>query len=307
MTDETSEAPPAELEDLAWMKETLPEPPALGPRGTWASEHPVSVLVIPVVSNLMFFGYVSVSRMAPFVLLGLLFAVLIGAEAMAAVFRRIGARRAERLRAEFPHEPWRYDHAWDERGETRTWFVRMAETVQRGQSRFRWVRAIAFGLLAGLAVARLWTLFAIVVGAVATWIAWSVWHLHGAGDAHLYFAKFPFHPGERVTLRFGMGAGGATFRRAEFRLSRVAQIGASRGLPAGSCVRTRSMSEHRPPGELPGSDFDVEVSFDLPPDGRGTHLSGGTPEYWVLDVMAATSSGPYAETFLIPIYERPPA
>ena len=95
-----------------------------------------------------------------------------------------------------------------------------------------------------------------------------------------------------------MDSGGADFRRVEFRLSRVLQSGAEG-------VRIRPISERRPPGTLPGSDFDVEVSFDVPEGARGTRLSDESPYYWVLDVLAATSSGPYAETFLIPIYDRP--
>ena len=282
------------------LSETLPEAPPLGPRGTWASDHPVLVLVVPLASNLLFVGFL-VSGISPvgFVLVYGLFFGLLGALAvLQAILRRLAARRTARLRAKFPREPWRYDHDWDERGQRRTWLVRIAETAQRDSSRFRWARVVAVAVFAGLAAAKQWSAMAVVGGALVTWISWAAWRLHGAGDAHLHFAKFPFHPGERVTLRFGMDSGGADFRRVEFRLSRVLQTGTV-------AVRIRPMSEFRPPGTLPGSDFDVEVSFDVPEGARGTELSGASPYYWVLDVLAATSSGPYAETFLIPIYDRP--
>jgi hypothetical protein len=58
---------------------------------------------------------------------------------------------------------------------------------------------------------------------------------------------------------------------------------------------------------LPGPDFDVEVAFDVPEAAPGTRIADRFPRYWVLDVRGDTSSGPYAETFLIPIYERPAA
>jgi hypothetical protein len=294
-------------EDYESLGLPLPEPPPLGPRGTWASEHPIAALLAPVGSSAMIAAYVTAgtSRFG----FPALFVVAAGFPLISMgvqyVLRRIDARRVQRLREEFPFEPWRYDHVWDERGERRTWIVRLAEAADRARGRFVWVMAGTLGLVVCLAAGRFWSALALAGGVLVTWIAWTVWRMHGSGDARLYFAKFPFHPGERVTLRFGMGAGGATFQRAEFRLSEVNQPAEQRGPGFGGGERIRSMCERRPPGALPGSDFDIEVSFDVPAGASGTRLSGGAPRYWVLDVLAATTSGPYAETFLIPIYARP--
>ena len=144
-------------------------------------------------------------------------------------------------------------------------------------------------------------------GLAATWIAWQAWRVWGVGTAHVSFAKFPFHPGERVTLRFGMSEGGAQFERASFNLRRIEEAPRKPVTWPRGPWKYFSLVEHRPPGGLPGPDHYVTLEFDLPDDVAGTDLSASPRAYWTLDVVANTSAGPYVESFLIPVYERPAA
>jgi len=62
-----------------------------------------------------------------------------------------------------------------------------------------------------------WT-WGMIGGCVVTWTAWRVWRVCRMGRGHVEFTKFPYHPGDRVILYFGMSEGGATFERVAFRL-----------------------------------------------------------------------------------------
>ena len=294
-------------EEYESLRLPLPEAPVLGLRGTWESEHPLVLYTVLVVSGVASLGMLAAAfaQRAYRYVFATNLAILLASMMAPFVLSWIAARRAKRLRSEFPLEPWRYDRPWDARGERRWWLVRMAALAARIDLRFAQAGLVVLGVAFGVAGHGRLVAVGFLGGTLASWIAWTAWRVQGAGDAYLAFAKFPFHPGERVTLRFGMSSGGATFRRVEFRLSRVAPERPTSDPAPVIGVRKQSMSEFRPPGALPGSDFYVEVSFDLPADARGTRLSRAKPEYWILDVLGATSSGPYAESFLVPIYARP--
>lgn len=101
---------------------------------------------------------------------------------------------------------------------------------------------------------------------------------------------------------------GPTFREAKFRLRRIREEAygvlclSRRGV-----VAYETTIERRPPDDLPGPDIDVGLVFDVPASAGGTRLSASPPEYWLFDVVADTSAGKYAESFLVPIYDRPAA
>lgn len=306
--DGATGAPTPDAEDFEWLRLPLPERPALGPRGAWASEHAATSLASSALAIFLGAGTAAFciwpsARSAIFPIV--VFVGLLALAVQSALAWR-AARRGAMLLAAHPREPWRCDHRWDPRGETRTWFARMASAYQSRRRRARWVITMGIVIVCVLVAIGSWRGAAAVMGSAFACVAWFAWRFQGAGDARLHFAKFPFHPGERVTLRFGMAEGGATFRRAEFHLCRVVEIDSGRAKFAHG-MRIFELSERRPPGALPGPDFDIEVSFDVPANAVGTRLSASPPEYWVLDVLAATSSGPYAVTFLVPIYERPSA
>jgi hypothetical protein len=215
-------------------------------------------------------------------------------------------RRAAAARPR-PSEPWLADHDWNPTGTSRSTLHRVLLAAER-RLLFPggwWIVAwIGLALLATMARTGVrWPAMTIVL-ALATWLAWQIWRLHGVGTALVGYARFPFHPGETVTLRFGMAEGGATFHRAKFFLRRIGESRPSRGR---SWATTKfELSESRPPGALPGPNQFVELTFDVPATAIGTCLSTPDPRYWVLDVVAATSAGPYCASFLVPIYDRPP-
>jgi hypothetical protein len=211
------------------------------------------------------------------------------------------AARLDAARRRDPDRPWLWDHRWDPRGVSGQPWRRLIRATPRSRGLLLYVLAMAF---VGPPPATVLWIWGSIGGIAATWIAWRAWRIWGVGTAHVSFTKFPFHPGERVTLHFGMSEGGAQFERASFCLRRVLEP-RSRAVPAHSAPWRLGLRENRPPGELPGGNQFVTLEFDVPANAFGTHLSAPRPEYWALDVLANTSAGPYVESFLIPIYERP--
>lgn len=210
--------------------------------------------------------------------------------------------RLETARRSAPEEPWLWDHEWDSSGVSVSPFRRFLGPRSRlGRIVFCAV------LLAASPSAATQTAWMVFGGVASTWLAWRAWRVHGVGTAHVTFAKFPFHPGERVTLHFGMSEGGARFERAAFCLRHVEEAPAHPFERRGEDIRYFGISEHRPPGELPGGGHHVVLEFDVPEGAGDTRLSESPRVYWALDVLANTSAGPYVESFLIPIYERPAA
>jgi hypothetical protein len=230
--------------------------------------------------------------------------VWIGAIVPRGVADRVLAARLEAARRRDPARPWLWDHRWDPRGVSGSPFRRLLVSSQRliGPMFFP-VWMLVFGP-APVPVVWFW---GTVSGVAATWVAWKAWRIYGVGTAHVTFTRFPYHPGERVTLHFGMSEGGAQFQRAAFCLRRIEVARGISPLEFRGARRYFGIRAERPPGELPGSDHHVAIEFDLPADVAGTHLSASPPSYWTLDVIANTSAGPYVESFLIPIYERPAA
>jgi hypothetical protein len=216
---------------------------------------------------------------------------------------RRSRRHAARL-AEHPMEPWLREHDWDPRGVSVTPFVRFLRSFQSRWFVRLWLMAVAatlVGLVVGLAA---WPALA-ALGAISCWGAWVAWRIHGAGTTHVSYAKFPFHPGETVKLSVGTSDGGATYRRADFHLRYYRSVAYSARDAARRLTPSFQRTVHRPPGLLPGPEQDVEIEFEVPADAPVTCLSASALSWWVLDIVANTSAGPYCESFLVPIYERP--
>jgi hypothetical protein len=211
-------------------------------------------------------------------------------------------RRAavERRRRAHPAAPWLWDHAWDPSGVSRTarsrilrastfpalWLVPWFANVGRPGG-----RPAAFAVL----------------GVLLSWWAWRIFRVLGGGSSHVAFASFPFAPGGRATLRFGTSADGATFETVSFGLRRVVEVEGRLIAKEHVVVASEPIPPTPPVAALPGPEQYVEVSFDVPADAAPTRLSDAFPSYWVMDVVGTTSAGPFAETFLVPIYERPAA
>jgi hypothetical protein len=206
-------------------------------------------------------------------------------------------RRFARERRRRPTEPWMWDHPWDPEGET---LGAVRRALEHGWTRPGCLGLAAFVLvptIVAFAASGLRAAAFAALGASAAWAAFAVWRGHGLGACRVAYAKFPFHPGETVTLRIGVSEGGASFTHAEFHLRRIDERS---GEPQVVFERTI----RRPPGLLPGPEQYVELDFDVPATAGGTELLSLRPSYWVLDVVARTTAGPYCGSFLVPIYAR---
>jgi hypothetical protein len=286
----------------------LPEAPDRLPRGKPGSRHGPSALGFVGFGV----GLVAFVLATPQKLLSLQWAfgaaALCGAlgAGLGFLLERRRRRSHAAARAAHPDEPWLWDHPWDPTGAS----VTSAQRWGRASSRWSATRARRTAWLVAIVVVAGW--LGPLYGTSIVWIAvlallwaWDAWHAHGAGTTRVSYAKFPFHPGERVTLRFAVSEGGASFRRARFHLRHVREHVAHGWIRAALTQSTIVID--RPPGMLPGPEEEIELTFDVPEGAPGTRLSDpdSEPSYWVLDVVADTSAGPFTESFLVPIYERP--
>jgi hypothetical protein len=238
---------------------------------------------------------------------------------------QVRRRRVARARRARPREPWLWDHGWNPGGETHSSLERLFLDLRpRGRRDLLtspavlWAFALAPMYVIWLFPWRLafsitapmtgypsdaWLTFPL--GALATVTLWRWWRFHGDGTSHVTYTSFPFAPGERVTLHFGVSDGGVRFTDVEFALRHVREVATG---PLGwrhGAFSTFEIVDRRPPGVVPAPGDEVIVEFDVPPDAPGTSLSSALPHYWVLDVTGRTASGEFRETFLVPIYERP--
>lgn len=298
-----------DADEFAWMSKPLPPEPVPWVRlpATWRHWSFSALAWFAAAGFLMWMSQRGAGAPTPdsFWWSCLLVAALwIGATLPGSVVDRMLAARLEAQRRRHPEEPWLWDHRWDPRGVSGSPFRRLRLANQKPIS-FLFVAIVQLAF--GMSRRPFLDFWGIVGGTAASWIAVKAWRIYGVGTAYVAFTKFPFHPGERVTLHFGMSEGGARFERAAFCLRFIEEAsGALIGRRLDG-VRYFGVREDRPPGELPSGDQHVILEFDVPEDAGGTSLSSSPRTYWTLDVVANTSAGPYVESFLIPIYERPAA
>jgi hypothetical protein len=281
-----------------------------GARGGWTSARAAAILALFVLA----IGWIGVRLLADaavtqtpelaWTTFALISAAWVAIVIPGGVVDRARAGRVHARRRAAPREPWVWDHRWDPRGDSVPAWRRLARPSTFPLAFLVSQTVIMFGARRSGAVSPLWL---IPAGVVVAWWAWRALRLVGAGTTHVWFTRFPYAPGERVTLHFGASDGGARFDRATFTLLRIEET-------PGAWIRSQHilqptfcLEDRRPPGALPGPGQDVLVEFDVPADAGGTRLSAPLPEYWVLHVGGETSAGPYAESFLIPIYDRPVA
>jgi len=237
---------------------------------------------------------------------------------------RLRKQRVGRARRAHPREPWLWDHEWHPGGETHTPRSRLFGDMRPRERRvlllspvMLWAFALApaffawlfpwrlsFTPSATLPIASLEWWLCLPFAAFVTATLWRMWRLHGDGTSHVTYTKFPFAPGERVTLHFGVSDGGVRFTELEFALRHVREVATG---PLGwrhGAFTTFECVDRRPSGVVPAPGDEVIVEFDVPTDAPGTSLSSALPHYWVLDVTGRTASGEFRESFLVPIYER---
>jgi hypothetical protein len=208
--------------------------------------------------------------------------------------------RTARRRRTHRDAPWLWDHEWDPAGASCSPLARAfrASTWPAG--------GLAPLLLVVLGNAPRLPILWIVPGAYVAWWAWRVRRVLGGGTARLDFTRFPYAPGGPATFRFGMSEGGATFESVGFALRRVVERPGRPFASQHEVFDCEALSPRPFRDLLPGPEQFVEVTFDVPADAAPTRLSDPLPQYWALDVVGRTSAGRFAETFLVPIYERRP-
>lgn len=215
------------------------------------------------------------------------------------------ARRREETVARHSGAVWDVDHTWDRAGST---------LVGAGRRRRRLLREwappplaiVAFVLIcvANDSLGPRWGLWLLLPpGTFAIWMILMTLRTRAIGTGRLLFGRFPYFPGERAEMTFGMDEGGTTFDAVRFILRRYEE--GPEGRISARCRVTYETEFVPDPGILPGPENHVRLAFDIPADAGGTSLAARWPRYWELEVAGETTHGPYRGMFLVPVYERP--
>jgi hypothetical protein len=220
--------------------------------------------------------------------------------------RRAASAREARVRSH-REAPWLADNVWEPAGTS----IRHAGARRRIRRR-EWlplplaVAALAFTIPFGSIFPEHLPYYVFgILGAVVVWMIWMTASRATLGRSHLAFARFPFHPGERVELTFGLDEGAASFEAVRYVLRRYEERPHGWQDLSVRCHVTFETEFSAEDGVLPGPENFVQLRFDVPPDAPGTFLSADWPSYWELEVAGETSRGPYRVMFLVPVYEKP--
>lgn len=223
--------------------------------------------------------------------------------------------QAHRRRSELQlRDPVQADYPWDPRGFTPPRWSRAAKAVggvvflALFLSIFNWWAFIANGP---------WMVKAIVVlfDLILVLAAWQAGMLIGRtlkfGPSRIEFARFPFRPGETVSLHWLVPQGMSCVTRGTFTLRCVEEWYEVRGSGEN---RSRTLVQEavwsatgqldQPQEMMPGKM--EELQFDAPPDAPGTSLSSrdAKPVFWELIVGLDLAGLDFKETYLVPVYRE---
>jgi len=239
---------------------------------------------------------------------GALFA-LVGLAAMAAGGWGIArAVRHRRLIARYPGEPWMADYPWPrERYRSRSGVRVLGLFVFGGflvlflipfnwwlWTDRHWLLMLIVGVFDAIALG----LFGYAAYRLGRWLKF--------GETYVRYEKFPFHPGDPVTLYWGGGRGLGAYDRIDFTLRHVEQRIEGSG-DHRSTVRYQTWATSYSvdePGAHAGVD-ELPISFLLPGNVPTTRLRGAKARYWELEIHARSPGVDFHETYLVPVYPRP--
>jgi hypothetical protein len=227
--------------------------------------------------------------------------------------------KMHQLRAAHPAQPWRWDHAWDERG------TRDDDTMRRARQQIVGgillallaVPASAFSVAALVAGPTSLGAFAVPFIALALVLDAVMVHLfvegarlaarrlrYGCGVAA--FEGFPFQRGERLCLHVVAPRAlprdahvTATLRCVQERLVTVGADDDSTRLQPFEVYRDTAPAELLDAGP---SRRALRVTFAVPSDAPATDLASYPCRYWEVDVEATTDGIDYGGRFLVPVY-----
>lgn len=211
-------------------------------------------------------------------------------------------------------DPVLADYPWDVRGFTPPRWSRVASGISRAAflalflSIFNWW---AFFTKAPLMLKIFVGLFDLIL----LFVVWQVGVLIGRtlkfGPSRIEFARFPYRPGETVTLHWrvpqGMArvTGGTITLRCVEEWYEVRRSGRKRRrYLVQEAVWSATAHLDRPRDILPGKS--EELRFDPPADAPGTALSrpGTKPVFWELVMDLDLAGLDFKETFLVPVYRQ---
>jgi hypothetical protein len=225
-----------------------------------------------------------------------------------------GARRmarVRRLRAAHPNDPWRWDHAWDERGSTDDTAARAVRSFAAAVFMFlflvpfHWIGFFAPDRVAMFGVVAL--LFDVVALVLLGRAAYLLARRLKYGNGRALFGRFPFRPG--TTLEVHVEAPPAlpqhALATATLRCIQERYVTRGSGKNRTTSVVCFEIYRDTAPAELVGAGAGLRalrVRFDLPRDVPTTDLASRPCRYWEVEVDASTDGVDYAARFLVPVY-----
>ncbi len=237
--------------------------------------------------------------------IGVLFAasgVFLMYSGVAGMLRRSAVERRRRKR---PDEPWDWDYAWNPSGSSRGGLgEQLGGFVGLGLfalflAPFNWIglttRDPVWMAVTGLFDLLLLGGVGVGLYRLARWIQY--------GGSRLRYARFPFFLGDSLEAHLEGARRLKRFRSLTLSLRAVEAVAeGSKG--QSSCYR---IYEDRQTlvRDLAHLDADLRIVFPLPNGDLETRLRAPLPRFWELEIQADTPGIDYAETFLVPVYERP--
>jgi hypothetical protein len=212
------------------------------------------------------------------------------------------------------NDPALADYPWDERGFTPPRWSRAAKAIGATVfvalflSMFNWWAFFANGP---------WMLKAIVIlfDLLLAYLIWQTAMLIGRtlkfGPSRVEFARFPYRPGESVSLHWRVPEGMTRLTKGTFTLRCVEewyeQTGSGKNRSRHLVQETRwSGVGHldQPQDIQPGKS--EELRFDIPADAPGTVLSRRDikPVFWELVMDLDLAGLDFKETYLVPVYRK---
>ena len=222
------------------------------------------------------------------------------------------ARRA-RIRRQFPNEPWRADHRWDERGERER---PMAKAISNliGMvlfalllAPFNWLTWVYWNPVAAVVMA----VFDLMLVAGVVYAFYEMARAAKYGAAWIEYERFPFFLGEPLRVRLGSRGGLDRLQKllVTVRFVREAAVPGARDSKGHRSSRIAARQHWAEtlefdPGLLRGT-TELPVGVDLPADADyGTELSAPVARYWEIEMKGEAPGIDFHAQFLIPVYAR---
>jgi hypothetical protein len=219
--------------------------------------------------------------------------------------------RVRQLRAAHPHEPWWWDHTWDE----------SASTDDTGARAGRWFNAAVFMFMilapfhwigffaprAPLVFGLFALLFDLAILAMLGRAAYLLARRLKYGSGRAFFERFPFRPGTTLEMHVEAPRALPQHAIATATLRCIQERYVTNGSREDATLSVECFEIYRDtaPAQLASAGAGgraLRVRFDLPRDVPTTDLASRPCRYWELDVEASTDGVDYGARYLVPVY-----